>query len=150
MTVLLPAREPHVTTEAPAPAADEAWRGSGTVLLVDDEAMVRDVAREMLREIGVEVVTAEDGVEAVETFRRLADRIDLVILDMNMPRMSGDEAFREIRKIRRDARIVISSGYSEADTARSFGDDQPSAFMEKPYEFAALREKLHSLLSDGT
>jgi len=146
MTVLFPATEDHVDTVAAAPARDEEWKASGTVLLVDDEAMVRDVAREMLRELGVTVVVAEDGVEAVDIYRERADQIDLVILDMNMPRMSGDEAFREIRRIREDARIVISSGYSEADTARSFADDAPAGFMEKPYEFAVLREKLHSLL----
>jgi len=149
LTVLFPARQSHVEPAPVVAPADDEWVAGGTVLLVDDEEMVREVAREMLRELGVEVVTAQDGIEALDIFRERGDQIDLVILDMNMPRMSGDETFREIRRIREDARIVISSGYSEADTAGSFADEMPSGFLEKPYELAVLREKLHSLLADG-
>jgi CheY-like chemotaxis protein len=129
--------------------SNEGWSTEGTVLLVDDEEMVLDVAREMLAEIGLTVLTARDGREAVEVFRCRADDIDLVILDMNMPRMSGDEAFREIRRLKRDAIVVISSGYSEADTARAFSDQELAGFMEKPYEFAALRDKLRGILGNG-
>ena len=148
MIVLFPATEEQVEqVAAPAPGNEE-WKGTGTVLLVDDEAMVREVAREMLRAIGLTVVTAADGLEALSIFRDRGDEFDLVVLDMNMPKMSGDEVFREIRDLRADTRVVISSGYSEADTVRAFRDDAPAGFLEKPYEFSALREKLHGLLGD--
>ncbi|MEN8152024.1 MAG: ATP-binding protein, partial [Planctomycetota bacterium] len=150
MTVLFPATEAAVESAAPPPPAHVDWKGTGTVLLVDDEAMVREVAREMLRAIGLTVVAAGDGLEALSIFSDRAGEFDLVVLDMNMPKMSGDEVFRKMREIRPDARVVISSGYSEADTVRAFADDAPAGFLEKPYAFSALREKLHSLLGgDG-
>jgi CheY-like chemotaxis protein len=149
ISVFFPATRRIVDEPGEQEPSDEEWTTEGTVLLVDDEEMVLDVAREMLAEIGLTVITARDGREAVEVYRRRADDIDLVILDMNMPRMGGDEAFREIRRLKRDAIVVISSGYSEADTARAFGDQELSGFMEKPYEFAALREKLRGILGNG-
>ena len=88
------------------------WQGQGTVLLVDDEAMVRQVAASMLKFIGFDVLEAADGHEAVEVFRAHQEDILLVLLDMTMPRMSGEEAFDEIRKIKPDALVMLSSGYT--------------------------------------
>jgi PAS domain S-box-containing protein len=123
-----------------------AWRGSGTVLVGDDEANVREFAAEVLRRCGLSVITAEDGQEAVALFREHAPKIDAVVLDVTMPGLGGVEAFLEIRKIRPDVRILLSSGYSEEDVVGRFRVREVDGFLQKPYEPEALVRKLRELL----
>ena len=108
--VLLPAsgRPPDARLETAFP---DAWEGKGVVLLADDEAVVRDVGSEMLKSLGYTVVAARDGKEAVEVFAS-RDDISFVILDLTMPRMDGEECFRELRRLRPGVRVIMSSGYS--------------------------------------
>ena len=82
--------------------ASEPWRGSGTVLVVDDEETVRTVAKRMLGKIGFTILTAGSGHEAIEIFRDRTNEIDGVLLDLTMPIMNGEECFHELRKIRKD------------------------------------------------
>jgi signal transduction histidine kinase len=131
---------------APAPRAEgAAWHGRGTILLVDDEEMVRKGGRRLLRRLGFEVLEASDGEEAVRVFREEAARIRCVILDLTMPRMNGHEAAREIRQIRDDVPILLSSGYS-AQTAMSDDAERLDGFIPKPYELEELRAKLREVL----
>ncbi len=134
---------------APVDTATEAepWKGSGTILLVDDEPAVRSVGKAMLEAIGFTVLSASDGREAVDVFRDRAEEIACVILDLTMPRMGGEEAFVELRRIRPGARIVISTGYSEEDTSGRFAGERPAAFIQKPYRLAELSQVLRELLS---
>jgi signal transduction histidine kinase/CheY-like chemotaxis protein len=134
--------------EAPHDSASENWRGQGTVLLVDDEPTVRTVAQRMLEELGFEVLTAIDGQEAVEMFRRNADQVALVIVDLTMPRMSGEEALREILRIRRDARVIMSSGYGEHDTTKRLADGGLAGFIQKPYKLGALRRTIRQAVGE--
>jgi PAS domain S-box-containing protein len=146
--VLLPAASASVqAVEKPAPAQD-GWRSGGLVLVVDDEEGVRTVAQGVLERVGFDVLEARDGREGVDVFRERAGDIRAVLLDMTMPRMSGVEALREIRRIRQDVPVILSSGYSEEDAADHFrfGEDEMSGFIQKPYAAAGLVDKLREVL----
>ncbi len=121
----------------------------GRVLVVDDEEGVRDVSREVLERCGIDVVTAADGIEAVEIYRREGLTIDLVLLDMTMPRLDGREALREIRAIRSDACVLLTSGYSEAEAAHVIAGESGVGFIQKPYAPRALVQKVKEFLTAG-
>jgi PAS domain S-box-containing protein len=123
------------------PAAEEC-HGTGTVLVVDDESFVRDVAQRGLSRCGYEVLTAPSGTAAVETFRERADEVRAVVLDLSMPGMSGQETLARLRAVKPDLVAVISSGYSEAEALRIFGDAGIAGFVQKPYTPVALARKL--------
>jgi CheY-like chemotaxis protein len=118
--------------------ASEIQRGSGRILLVDDEDMVRDVAARMLRRLGYEVEVAFDGAEAVARTTENPGRFDLVILDGNMPRMTGREAATLIRAAEPDLPLLLATGYLEpgdADRLASYGFN---AAIAKPYNLSEL------------
>lgn len=138
------------TPVEPAEKNDPApWRGSGLVLVVDDEPTVRAVTIRALRLFGFETIEANDGFEGVESFREHADEIRCVLLDMTMPRMNGEETFIAMKEIRPDARILLMSGYAEQEVADRFKDRGLSGFIQKPYELGALRDALQEALEDG-
>jgi CheY-like chemotaxis protein len=113
-------------------------RKSGTVLLVDDEALVLDLGRRMLERIGFTVVTATDGIEAIRVYREQADSIDAIVLDLAMPRMDGEQTFHELKRIRSDARIIVSSGYAAKDVVERLSNHGLVAFAQKPYDMKTL------------
>ncbi|MCP4641949.1 MAG: response regulator [bacterium] len=119
---------------------------TGTVLLVDDERSVRAVARGMLERMGLTVLEARDGREAVEVFGEHASEVDCVLLDLTMPHMNGEEAFFELRKIRPDVTVVMSSGYSEHEIGQNLIDAGLAGFMQKPYRRADLMERMRQML----
>jgi DNA-binding NtrC family response regulator len=100
----------------------------------------------MLEKCGLEVLTACDGREGVETFRNHSDEIRLVLLDMTMPHMGGEEAFEEIKRIRADARVVLSSGYNEQDAIGRFAGKGLAGFIQKPYPVGDLLDKVREAL----
>ncbi len=118
---------------------------SGTVLVVDDEEMVRDVARRLLEREGIQVVTASDGVDAVRVFRQHADDIALVLMDLTMPEMDGEQAFHAIRAIRSDAIVVLSSGFSETDALKRLRRYGLAGFVRKPYTRNVLLNEVFRL-----
>ena len=130
---------------AALPAAEADRR---TILVVDDDSSVRLVARDMVRALGFEALTATDGREGLEVFRRRRDDIALVILDLAMPRMSGEEAFGEIRAIAPETRVILASGYEESESTRLFAGRGLSGFIQKPYRFTVLKQKIEEVL-DG-
>jgi len=132
-----------------APAAIEPPEGglaAGTVLLVDDEESVRAIGRAMLERLGMTVITAADGRQALELFRERAEGIDCVILDLTMPRMDGRETFRELRRIRADAQVIMSSGYHDQEVMQQLAAEGSAGFVPKPYELAELRRALRPVL----
>jgi signal transduction histidine kinase len=137
---------------APAGSAEEEPTrgdlGGGTVLVVDDEPSVREIAAEMMRTLGFRVITAADGRSALEEFGQRAEEIELVLLDMTMPRMSGEEAFREIQKLRADARVILSSGYDEQEAVRRMTAAGLTGFLQKPYSLSDLRSAVHQALAE--
>ena len=122
------------------------WTGNGTILLVDDEESVLKIAKRMLEMIGFSVITASDGKQAIEIFTDRQDEIALIMLDMKMPRMDGPQAFKEIRRIKPDTLILVSSGYTESEAENTFEGDAPVGFIQKPYKFNSLKAKFYEIL----
>jgi PAS domain S-box-containing protein len=120
----------------------------GTVLLVDDEPAVLETLGPALETLGFRVLLARDGVEAVARFEADPGAIDLVLMDLTMPRMDGREAFQAIRRLRPDARVVLSSGYTEQESVQSIMGQGLAGFLQKPYTLQALRAALQKAL-DG-
>ena len=148
--VLLPCAEPAELLPGlsgevlPVPADGRA------VLLADDEETVRSLGRRVLERAGYRVMTASDGKEAVEIFKARSDEIDLVLLDMTMPRLSGAEAYARIRSIRSDVPTLLSSGYNEQDATSRFAGKGLAGFLQKPWTAQDLVEAVERVLgSDG-
>lgn len=127
-------------------SADLSWRGNGTVLLVDDEETVRSVCCRKLNRLGFEVLTADNGLDGVELYREKRDEIDLVILDLTMPKMGGKEAFHELRSINPNVKVVLSSGYTKMDVISRFSGKKISGFLRKPFTMSELLVILSGLL----
>ena len=117
----------------------------GTVLLVDDDPHVRTVGSHMLSRLGFRVLTATDGFEAVEVFRAEKEKIDCVLLDLTMPRMNGEEAFRELRRLKPDVRVILSSGYNEQEVIQRFSGKGLAGFIQKPYTLSKLQETINRI-----
>jgi CheY-like chemotaxis protein/two-component sensor histidine kinase len=120
-----------------------------TVLLVDDEKTVREVAKEILEEFGYRVVTACDGVEGVAVFRAMKEDISIVLLDMTMPRMDGKAALKIMKEISPKIPVILSSGFSEHEFKGFTGDEKPSAFVQKPYRVKTLIAAIRKALSES-
>jgi CheY-like chemotaxis protein len=146
--VLFPASDRTIVPALVAEGAcSEKFRGTGTVLVVDDEEDVRRVARRMLEESGFTVLTANDGREALDVFREHSDAIVAVVLDLTMPFLSGEGVFREMRRMRADARVILSSGYNEQEAIDRFAGKGLAGFLQKPYRSETLLETLHEIMN---
>jgi len=132
MKVFLPAADP-VGLEG-LPAIPAPWRGTGTLLVVDDETDARAVARAMGTHLGFQVVEASDGEEAVAVFQRRKGEFTLVLMDLTMPRMDGREAFLRMREIDPSVPVVLTSGFSENDAVSDFAGRGLAGFLPKPYQ----------------
>ena len=109
------------------------YKGNGTLLVVDDEPEVLEVVEEILKLSGFNVLIARDGIEAIKVFQEHKDEVRAVILDMTMPNMGGEETFGELRKIRGDLPVIISSGYNEQEVTDHFAGKELAGFIHKPY-----------------
>ncbi|MGQ0612928.1 MAG: hybrid sensor histidine kinase/response regulator [Planctomycetaceae bacterium] len=121
-------------------------RGTGRILIVDDEEVVRQAAAVLLRHLGYEVLTASDGVEAVERFRSDPGAVDLVLLDLVMPRMGGRECFRALKEIDPQVRAVLATGYGRSEAAQIVRDDGIQGLVQKPYVAAQLGQAVAAAL----
>jgi DNA-binding response OmpR family regulator len=144
--VLFPSTEVRPDEPSAEGRPAKAWRGSGTVLVVDDDEELRGITRWMLESSGFVVVAARDGLRGVQVFRERPHEIRAVILDLTMPKMGGEEAFHEIRRVRPDVPILLSSGYSETDASRRLATEKATRFIQKPYDRDDLIERLRDLL----
>jgi CheY-like chemotaxis protein len=145
-TVLFPVSTEPSSAVASEPDAEPGPRDRATILVVDDEPAVRGVAQGLLEEVGHRVFLAADGLEGVEVLRKHGIAIDLVILDMTMPGLSGEEALEEMRKVDPGVRVLLSSGYAEADTADRFAAENLAGFIQKPYGLDELNRKVAAAL----
>jgi PAS domain S-box-containing protein len=144
--VFLPLAREHPRPEAEEFAEAGLPGGRETVLLVDDEEFVRDLGRTILTELGYRVLLAGDGAEALEVYRARGDEIDLVILDLTMPRLSGRQVMTEILKDRPGALIVISSGFSDETRESDLTSLGAAAFIPKPYRLDHLARVVRRVL----
>jgi len=145
MTVYFPTGNKPAPTTCPLPSPDD-WKGSGTVLLVDDEDTVRTVGRRVLETLGFEVLTAEDGHKGLQTFKQHTDHIRLVLLDMTMPHMDGAETFREIRALSPNLPVLLISGYDKDEAIARFTEDGLAGFIHKPFTIASMRNGIRKAL----
>jgi len=143
--VHLPAAEPAAAAETPLASSGTPLRA--TVLVVDDEPLIRRAVKRILSSSHCSVLEACDGLDAVETFRRHHAEIDLVLLDLNMPRAGGEEALRMLRELQPDLPVLLSSGYDGVELAQRLGDERCTDFIAKPYLESELRTRIESLLA---
>jgi CheY-like chemotaxis protein len=151
--VLLPLWEGRAAMPTGKEAAgDTSFQGGGMVLLVDDQAPVREVTRAMLERMGFSVLAAENGAEAVTRFADHRNEIRCVICDLTMPGMNGWETLRTLRAMRADLPAILASGYDEAEVMAKEHHELARSFLLKPYQKADLRKALRRALegSDGS
>jgi len=121
-------------------------KGSGTILVIDDEEQSLHVTKEMLKILGYHVLAAGNGHEGLETYYKEREAIDLVILDMIMPGMTGCETFEALRRISPDVKVILSSGYSMNGQARDIIDRGCRGFIQKPFGMVELSEKIWRII----
>jgi CheY-like chemotaxis protein len=143
--VLLPPAEARLPL-AEGEAGLDRSRTQGTILVVEDEPIVRRTTLAALSQYGFDVRAAENGQVAVEMFQEMADQISLVLLDVVMPVMGGEEALVAIKKIRPDVAVVICSGHNEVETIERFSQADVDGIVKKPYTARQLVEQLKAVL----
>lgn len=118
-----------------------------TILLIEDEEMIRNMTTSMLTRMGFKVLEAIDGVDAVEIFKKHQDEIDVVLSDLTMPRMDGWETLVALRRIRPDLPVILASGHDESMVFAGDHLESPQAFLHKPYKRSTLKEALAEAMS---
>ncbi len=139
------AHTPAVDAESAAPGSP--WRGSGLLLVIDDDDTVRAVTKLMLERSGFSVLAARDGAEGIALFAQHADAVRAVVLDMTMPRMDGEATFRALRAVEPEARVILSSGYAEHEATGAFATGALSGFIQKPYSAEELLATVRNALT---
>ena len=150
VTLWLPESRDGVSESDGAERDAAVLTGSGLILLVDDEEMIRDVVADMLSCFGYDVLMAAGGPEAIKLYDARWREIDLVILDMVMPQMSGTDVYNAMRQTNPDAAILISSGYSQGETASELLRNGAAGFIQKPFTQAALSKAVHAAMGQRT
>jgi DNA-binding response OmpR family regulator len=119
----------------------------GSVLVIENDALICEVVNEILSAIGIKVYTARDGFEGEEIYRNHQDEIDVVILDWRLPKQNGRDTLHHIRQLNPDAQVLISSGYSNEELLKQLDDQPPAAFLSKPFNVDTLLTQVKSLLA---
>lgn len=127
--------------------ADEITRATGTVLLAEDEDTLLEVEKELLETLGYEVLTAGNGKEAVEIYKKKWDNIDLVIMDMVMPNMGGGEVYDRIKEINPRVKVLLSSGYTIDEETKEILARDSDGFIQKPCTIKELSKKIRDILN---
>ncbi len=144
--VLFPIPATTASAETELRTAAAVKKGSGTILLVDDEQVLRDMASTLLEAMGFATLTAEDGEMALEIYREHGCDIDAILLDLTMPKMGGIETYHELRKSNATLPIIICSGYSAESVDDAIAHDPHACFVQKPYNPLALRSALTGMM----
>ena len=130
-------------------AREKIIRGAGTILLVDDEAIILEVCQKILERLGYRVLTATGGAQALETVAAEGNGIDLVILDLIMPGMDGGKTFDRIRELQPNLPVLLASGYALDGQASEIMGRGCNGFMQKPFSAAALSQKIRQVLDEA-
>ncbi|MBW2170683.1 MAG: response regulator [Deltaproteobacteria bacterium] len=145
-SIYLPASEKEV--QRFVRTRERVVKGTGTVLIVDDEEAVLEVGKGFLEAMGYQVFTASNGKEAIKIYKNNQDNIDIVVLDMTMPAMSGGEAYDRMKKIDPNVKAVLSSGYSIDGKAAEILDRGCDGFIQKPFTMQELSRKVGEILGE--
>jgi PAS domain S-box-containing protein len=148
--VLFAALAVEPSEEQPLGLHAESLAGHGTVLIIDDEHIVRSLARQALEHHGYTVLLAEDGECGLDVFRRNSDRIQCLVLDATMPVMSGEETLRQLKSVRNDVPVILSSGFSEVEMIRRFDGKGLSGFIQKPYKASTLLQLVKRVIAPAS
>jgi CheY-like chemotaxis protein len=140
-----PARD---TGHSAASAADEAEKFAGTVLVVEDEEALRIAVSKMLRRKGYTVIEAADGQTGIDRFRASASKIEVVLLDLTLPGISGGEVLGELRRIQPNLKVILTSAYSRDWLQNTVGGQQPWFYLRKPYPFSELTGLIREVCRD--
>ena len=145
-TLVFPAIGSHQDQPGPEHQrlVDETGLAGRTILLVDDEESLRSLMAMALEGAGCRVIQAVDGADGIEQFRRHREAIDLTVLDLTMPRLNGDEVFRQVMDIQPDARVILISGYTQEDVAGHFTGHRVTGYLEKPFPPSELVAKVRA------
>ncbi len=127
--------------------AEELVYGNGCILVVDDEDVIRETAQTILEKLGYSVLLANDGAEAIEQYTKHDGVIDLVLLDMIMPRMNGRECYEELKRINPEVRIVLCSGYLHEEVLQELLENGLNGFLSKPFRSHELSKTIHEALT---
>lgn len=117
-----------------------------TVFVIDDEEIIRDMTTDMLTDMGYNVITAADGQAALTTFKCSHQDIDVVLLDMILPGMTGEEIFGKLQQIKPDIKVIFSSGFSLEEVPQQLFVHETTDFIEKPYRIGDLLDKISGML----
>jgi len=142
--IFLPATEKAAVKETVPPKG--LLVGSETILFVDDEDVIIDVNREIMESLGYKVVAAKSGQEALEVYRKLQGKINLIILDMIMPGMDGEATYDSLKKVNPEIRVILSSGYSKNEQAKAILEKGCQAFIQKPFSISDLSMTIRQVL----
>lgn len=121
-------------------------KGEGLVLVIDDEEIMRGVACEILEECGYTAISAEDGIKGIELFEKNRDKISAVILDMNMPQISGKETFLKLKELSPEIKVLLGSGFREDEEVHKLLSLSATGFIQKPYTLVQLAQKMHAII----
>jgi two-component system cell cycle sensor histidine kinase/response regulator CckA len=146
--IFLPASEKKIIKETMI--QKEILKGSEAVLLVDDEDMILDVGRDLLEKLGYEVLTAKSGIEAVEIYKTNRKKIDIVILDMVMPKMGGGDVYEKLKDIDPAIKVLLSSGYSIDGQAGKILSRGCDGFIQKPFDVKSLSLEIRRILDNNS
>ncbi|HEX7938441.1 MAG TPA: response regulator, partial [Gemmatimonadaceae bacterium] len=149
-TVMLPLASEPATVPPALPVFADMAPMHGTILLVEDEAAVRDATRRMLGRHGFTVVEAANGVDAMDLFERQGDTIDIVLTDVVMPGMGGADLVRGLRQRHPGLRVLFMSGYTQGALDLSEIDETTTRFLNKPFTYDQLLATLQALLQNST
>ena len=144
--IYLPASEKEAIVEKTP--AGETLRGTETILFVDDEDMIIEVAEKLFEQLGYKVLAARSGKEAIEIYEENKERIDIVILDMIMPDMNGGDTYDRMKDINPRVKVLLSSGYSINGQATEIMDRGCNGFIQKPFKIKELSQTLREILDE--
>ncbi len=143
---VLPVMLPEPAASPPEKSTNQEKSLSGVALVVDDEKSVLKICTKMVQLCGLTVISACDGIDAVAKFRKQADEIDIVLMDLTMPNMDGITAMKEIYLIRPDIKIILSSGFNNRELNERLTGQNPSGFIRKPYRMKVLETELRRVM----
>ena len=146
INMYLPASKTSIKDHVIKTKGDKIVRGHEIILLIDDEEIILEVSKDILEQLGYEVLSARSGMEAIGVFKKHKNVINLVILDMIMPEMNGGETYDALKKIKTDIKVLLSTGYSMNGQATKILERGCNGFIQKPFNIESLSEKIREIL----
>jgi CheY-like chemotaxis protein len=145
-SVYIPASDREISM--PQKPSIKRMAGQETILVVDDEEKIRKICKENLNLLGYSVITADSGVRAIEIYRKKAKLIDIVVLDMIMPDLSGKDTYERLKQINPDVKVLLASGYTLEGQAKEILDSGCNAFIQKPFKIEQLSTMIRKVLEN--